>query len=147
MDEQIYTLLQSKEYAEFLVGRDGAFDQLVSSTIRRCKREYLGGNSSHVLLLPYETAEYRNNEKSFQEYYDESHLCQNCLDSINSMCFTTQSPAEFAIVNFEERTIQPLLNAHPWFSSGKYGVDCEFKQNGKIDLLIHYAVNPYLTEK
>lgn len=77
----------------------------------------------------------------------QNHLCQNCLDSINSMWFTTQPPAEYAIVSFEEWTIQPLLNAHPWFSSGKYSVDRAFKQNGKIDLLIHYAVNPYLTEK
>lgn len=77
----------------------------------------------------------------------QSHLCQNCLDSINSMWFTTHPPAEYAIVSFEERTVQPLLNAHPWFSSGKYGIDCEFKQNGKVYLLIHYAVNPYLTEQ
>ena len=77
----------------------------------------------------------------------QSHLCQNCLDSINSMWFTTQPPAEYAIVSFEERTIQPLLNSHPWFASGKYGIDCEFKQDGEIDLLIHYAVNPCLTEK
>ena len=77
----------------------------------------------------------------------QSHLCQNCLDSINSMWFTTQPPVEYAIVSFEERTIQPLLNSHPWFSSGKYGIDCEFKQEGEIDLLIHYAVNPCLTEK
>jgi len=77
LEEQIYTLLQSKEYVEFLVGRDGEFDQLVSSTIRRCKREYLGDNSSHVLVLPYETAEYRNNEKSFLEYYDEIEICES----------------------------------------------------------------------
>ena len=34
----IRELLHTKEYVEFLVGRDGEFDQLVSSTVRRCKR-------------------------------------------------------------------------------------------------------------
>ena len=74
----------------------------------------------------------------------QSRLCQICLDSINSLWFTTQPPAEYAIVSFEDRTIQPLLNAHPWFSSGNYGIDCEFKENGAIDLLIHYC--PYRYE-
>ncbi len=72
----------------------------------------------------------------------ENYLCQACLDSINDLRFTDQPPAEFAIVSFEDRTIQPLLSAHPWFSAGNYGIDCEFEEDGKIDLLIHYIKNP-----
>ena len=68
----------------------------------------------------------------------QNHLCQTCLDSINDLWFTDQPPAEFAILSFEDRTIQPLLNAHPWFSAGNYGIDCEFKEDGKVDILIHY---------
>lgn len=68
----------------------------------------------------------------------QNHLCQTCLDSINEMWFTDQPPAEYAIVSFEERTIRPLLNAYPWFSAGNYGIDCDFKDDGTIDLLIHY---------
>lgn len=71
----------------------------------------------------------------------QSNLCQECLDSINSLWFTTQPPAEYAVISFEDRTIQPLLNAHLWFASGNFGIDCEFKDDGAIDLLIHYA--PY----
>ena len=67
----IRKLLREKEYIEFLAGRDGEFDQLVSSVIRRCKREYQSDNNAHVLVLPYSTAEFRNNEDSFWEYYDE----------------------------------------------------------------------------
>ena len=68
----------------------------------------------------------------------QNHLCQTCLDSINDLWFTDMPPAEYAIVSFENRTIQPLLNAHPSFSAGSYGIDCEFDEDGKIDLLIHY---------
>ena len=70
-------LLTSHAYVEFLVGRDGDFDQLVSSVIRRCKRTVRADNSSHVWVMPYETAEFRNNEPSFQEYYDEIEICCN----------------------------------------------------------------------
>ena len=73
----------------------------------------------------------------------QSRLCQTCLDSINELWFTTQAPAEYAVISFEERTIQPLLNAHPWFAAGNFGVDCEFKDNGAIDLLIHYCPKHY----
>ena len=73
----------------------------------------------------------------------QSRLCQTCLDSINDLWFTDQPPAEYAVISFEDRTIQPLLNAHPWFAAGNFGVDCEFKENGAIDLLIHYCPNRY----
>lgn len=72
----ILWLLRGKEYIEFLVGRDGEFDQLVSSIVRRCKREYRSDNSAHVLVLPYVTAEFRDNEDSFREYYDEIEICE-----------------------------------------------------------------------
>ena len=73
----------------------------------------------------------------------QSRLCQNCLDSINDLWFTDQPPAEYAVISFENRTVQPLLNAHSWFAAGNFGIDCEFKENGAIDLLIHYCPNRY----
>ena len=75
LEMMIRKLLVSKEYVEFLVGRDGEFDQLVASTVRRCKRAIRDDNSALVLVLPYATAEYRNNEQSFHEYYDEIEIC------------------------------------------------------------------------
>ena len=73
----------------------------------------------------------------------QSRLCQTCLDSINDLWFTDQPPAEYAVISFEDRTVQLLLNAHPWFEAGNFGVDCEFKDDGAIDLLIHYCLNRY----
>ena len=71
----IRELLLTKESVEFLVGRNGEFDQLVASTVRRCKRAIRDDNSALVLVLPYPTAELLNNEQSFQEYYDEIEIC------------------------------------------------------------------------
>ena len=71
----IRKLLKEKEYVEFLVGRDGEFDQIVSSTIRRCKRAIRDDNSAHVWVLPYPTADFRDNENAYREYYDEIEIC------------------------------------------------------------------------
>lgn len=80
LERLIRKLLKEKEYVEFLVGRDGEFDQTVSSGIRRCKRTVRDDNSAHVWVLPYPTAEYRDNEESFREYYDEIEICATSAD-------------------------------------------------------------------
>ena len=71
----VCNLLQQKEYVEFLVGRDGDFDQIVSSAIKRFQRRIRDDNSALVWVLPYPTAELRNNEKNFSDYYDAIETC------------------------------------------------------------------------
>lgn len=71
LEELIGSLLRSGEYVEFLVGRNGDFDRLVSSVICRCKRTIRGDNSAHVWVLPYATADCRDNEDAYRAYYDE----------------------------------------------------------------------------
>ena len=68
-------IINTHEYVEFLVGRDGDFDQLCSSCIRRAIADYACGNASLILVLPYERADYRNNKESFEQYYDEVQIC------------------------------------------------------------------------
>ena len=75
LERLIHSMLREHEYVEFLVGRDGEFDQIVSSVIRRCKREYRSDNSAHVWVLPYLTADFRDNEDAYREYYDEIEIC------------------------------------------------------------------------
>lgn len=71
----IEDIINNKEYAEFLVGRDGEFDQIVSSVIRRTAKRFACSNTTLVLVLPYMRAEYRDNEQSFHDYYDEVEVC------------------------------------------------------------------------
>ena len=75
LETLIRRLLKEKEYVEFLVGRDGEFDQLVSSVVRRCKRSVRDDNCAHVWVLPYPTADFRDNEDAYREYYDEIEIC------------------------------------------------------------------------
>ena len=80
LERVIAELLSENYYVEFLVGRSGEFDQIVSSVIRRCKNDVRSDNSAHVLVLPYVTAEFKNNEKSFFNYYDEIEICTDSLE-------------------------------------------------------------------
>ncbi len=79
--EEIRTLIRSKEYVEFLVGRNGDFDIMAASAVRRTQKELDYGNSSLVLVLPYMTKEYRKNTAAFEEYYNEIEICQRSSDS------------------------------------------------------------------
>ena len=79
LEDKLMTILREiiniHEDVEFLVGRDGDFDQLVASTVKAAIREYASGNAFLILVLPYERAEYRDNKESFEEYYDEVQIC------------------------------------------------------------------------
>jgi len=73
--EKIVTdLLLNKDYVEFLVGRNGEFDLMVTSTIRRVKERYGTGNCMLILVLPYPCAQVMNNEKNFYSYYDDIEI-------------------------------------------------------------------------
>lgn len=76
LEEIIRRILKENEYTEFFVGREGEFDIIVSSVIRRVVKSCDYGNSSLVLVMPYMKAEYRNNEQNFFDYYDEIEVCQ-----------------------------------------------------------------------
>lgn len=89
----IRRVLMEKEYVEFLVGRNGEFDHLVSSTIRRCKREYRSDNSVHIWVLRYLTAEFRDNENSFREYNDEIEVCEAAVGSYYKNVHQTRNRA------------------------------------------------------
>ncbi len=77
----LHDFITQKQYVEFLVGRDGEFDQLAASAIRRAVKQYGCGNTSLILVLPYMKAEYRDNEQSYLNYYDEVEICSYSSDA------------------------------------------------------------------
>lgn len=77
LENIIADLIRSRYYVEFLVGRNGEFDRMASSVIRRAQRSIRNDNSSHILCLPYVTAEYKNNVEAFENYYDEIEILNN----------------------------------------------------------------------
>lgn len=74
LEEQIYKLLSEHEYVDFLVGRDGEFDQFASSAVRRVRKQYRDDNSSLILVLPYPKADYLNNVEYYNDYYSDIEI-------------------------------------------------------------------------
>lgn len=128
LDAIIRQLLREQEYVEFLVGRDGEFDQLASSCIRRCQRELRSDNSTHTWVLPYLTAGFRNDEEAYQAYYDSIEICEasagshfktayqtrnrSMVDRSNLVVFCIQhrSGGAWQTLRYAEKTGTPHLN-------------------------------------
>ena len=60
-------LIRSKEFVEFYIGRNGDFDILAASVIKRVQENYGKSNNSLILVIPYQIADLEYMEK----YYDE----------------------------------------------------------------------------
>ena len=75
-----YNRRNKYDYVDFLIGRNGEFDIYISSLLRNIKKEYKN-NFSIILVLPYLTAEYKNNKNSFEKYYDEIQIYEKSLVS------------------------------------------------------------------
>ncbi|MBR3803411.1 MAG: hypothetical protein IKK37_08225 [Clostridia bacterium] len=76
LDKLITDLISQNKYVEFLVGYGGDFNTLVSSSIRRTSKNCYEYNFTHILILPYMRAVYKNNIESFMNFYDEIEICE-----------------------------------------------------------------------
>ena len=74
--ELICGILQTHQYVEFFIGRDGEFDLLMASVIRKAKKHIGTENSSMIWVLPYLTADFRKNENEYYQYYNDIEICE-----------------------------------------------------------------------
>lgn len=125
LDSIIEHLLQANPYVEFLVGRDGDFDLMVSSSIHRCKRSIRNDNSSHIWVLPYMTADLRNNEESYLCYYDEIEIAEKChyksafqarnramvdRSDLVVFCVSQKSGGAYQTLCYAQKQRKPIIN-------------------------------------
>ena len=140
--------LNTFELMRLEINRYGDNGQFIEEVAGYMQTSHLSGEDTHAHAYTHPDNGYSHVQITGVQYSIDresvqGHLCQNCLDTINDLWFSENAPAEYAIVSFAERTIRPLIKCYPWFSAGNYGIDCEFKDNGAIDLLIHYCPNRY----
>ena len=81
LDQLLHDLITQKQYVEYLIGRDGEFDLLAASAIRRAVKQYGYGNTLIILVLPYMKAEYRDDKQYYLSYYDEVEICSESSDA------------------------------------------------------------------
>ena len=124
------------------INRYDAQGQLITEPAGVMIRDGMYDNDTYVnsVTFPdegYSQVEITNLAYELDRELVQSKLCQTCLDSINDLWFGDLPPSEFAVVSLKERTIHGLVDTCPWFSVGEFGVDCEYEEDGDIDLLIH----------
>ena len=106
------------------------------------ERMQCGASYVHAWTDPdrgYSHVQIQGKRQSIDTETIQNHLCQDCLDTFNKMYFDDDLPEEYAIINFSDKTIHPLIKNTPFFTTANYGIDCEFKENGNIDLFIVYC--------
>jgi hypothetical protein len=59
------------------------------------------------------------------------------------MYFGDYAPSEYAVFSFADRTIRPFIQNVTWFTFGDYGIECDFEENGDIDLFVVYCPPRY----
>lgn len=71
IEEKLYNLfcnmLRTKEYVEIYLGRNGDFDIMAASVIKRIQKNFRDDNSVMILVLPYPVKDY----EYYEDYYDE----------------------------------------------------------------------------
>ena len=67
LDNIIGDLIRTKEYVEFYVGKNGDFDTMVASSVKRCQKRFGKDNNSLILVLPYTVADM----EFLEDFYDE----------------------------------------------------------------------------
>lgn len=77
----IKKLLEEHEFVEFLVGREGDFDLLAAAVVRRVNNNLDYGNCALTLILPYIRADYLNNIKNYEVYYDDIDICDEAANA------------------------------------------------------------------
>ena len=74
LEQVLSGIISEHAHTTILIGRNGEFDLLASSIIRRLQARMGHERCAHVLVLPYPSKELRENEASFSDYYDEIRI-------------------------------------------------------------------------
>lgn len=69
----------------------------------------------------------------------ESFLCQECLDGFASHYYEHDEVYSLAVFNFAAKTLRPLVESTPWYAADNYSVDFDYKDDGKIDIVVYYC--------
>ena len=74
LENKLSELAASHAHLTVLVGRNGEFDLLASSVVRRLQARIGRERCIHTLVLPYPTKELLENKESYTAYYDDIRI-------------------------------------------------------------------------
>lgn len=91
LEREVYKILKSHSYVNFLIGRTGEFDLMAALAIRRVMRTYSRINCSLTLVLPYQNKIIEQNKNSFLNLYDEIEICPESTGSYYNSAFQVRN--------------------------------------------------------
>lgn len=136
--------LNTFEVLRLEINRYNDHGQLLEEIAGYMQSSHLLGEKSYVHAYTFPDNGYAHVQITGLQYTVhrstiQERLCQECLDTINELAIPGKAPAEYAIICFSDRTIHPLMSCYTQFSTRNYSIDCEFKDNGSINLVVHYT--------
>ena len=134
--------LNSFEFVRLEINRYNG-KQLIEKPAGYMQSGGLTGEDSYVHSMAdpdrgYAHVQITGTQKPIEPAAIQSQLCQGCLDAVNDACIWG-APSEYGVVSFAEHVIRPLVKETPWFTFGNYGIECDYKDNGEINLLVVYC--------
>ena len=91
LEREVYKILKSHSYVNFLIGRTGEFDLMAALTIRRVMKTYSRINGILTLVLPYQNSSVENHKDSFLNLYDEIEICRCSSDAYYKSAFQARN--------------------------------------------------------
>lgn len=134
--------LNSFEFVRLEINRYNG-KQLIEKPAGYMQSGGLTGEDSYVHSMAdpdrgYAHVQITGTQKPIEPAAIQSQLCQGCLDAVNDACIWG-APSEYGVVSFADHVIRPLAKEIPWFTFGNYGIECDYKDNGEINLLVVYC--------
>ena len=134
--------LNSFEFVRLEINRYNG-KQLIEKPAGYMQSGGLTGEDSYVHSMAdpdrgYAHVQITGTQKPIEPAAIQSQLCQGCLDAVNDACIWG-APSEYGVVSFADHVIRPLVKETPWFTFGNYGIECDYKDNGEINLLVVYC--------
>lgn len=81
VEKTVRTIMNDRVYTEFLVGRNGEFDELAASVVREVREDIGEELCSLVLVLPYVSNKNEDYWKQIQMFYDEIEICDKSVQA------------------------------------------------------------------
>lgn len=136
--------LNTFELLRLEINRYNEYGQTLEEAAGYMQSSHLSGKGSSVHAYTFPDKGYAHVQITGLQYtIDRStiqeRLCQECLNAFSELVIPGKEPAAYAIVNFADRSIHPLMSCYTQFTTRNYGVNCEFKDNGSINLVVYYS--------
>lgn len=136
--------LNTFELLRLEINRYNEYGQTLEEAAGYMQSSHLSGKGSSVHAYTFPDKGYAHVQITGLQYtIDRStiqeRLCQECLNAFSELVIPGKEPAAYAIVNFADRSIHPLMSCYPQFLTKNYEVICEFKDNSSINLEVYYS--------